>query len=139
MLFPPLNGFPVDEVGFGDAELGVAAVEFALDFRIGGHRGEVGFPSVAAAGYDEPWAIPETFQQAELGDGTSWVASWQSLRARRFHARVRAFSLMKRLRERKAAGLSKIRTARRAASCEANHGRCSLRSSVPTQAGMGKP
>jgi hypothetical protein len=38
------------------------------------------------------------------------------------HARVSAFSLMNRLRERKAAGLSNNKTVRSAASGEANHG-----------------
>lgn len=39
-----------------------------------------------------------------------------------FHARVSAFSLMKRLRERNAAGLSKSKTVRNAASGDANQG-----------------
>ena len=47
----------------------MAAIEFKLDFRIGCHRGEVGFSSVTATGYGAPGAMHETFQPAELSVG----------------------------------------------------------------------
>jgi hypothetical protein len=53
-------------VGFGGAELRVDAAEFSLHFRVGGHRGEVGFPCVVAAGQAHADVMHEAFQQAQL-------------------------------------------------------------------------
>ena len=52
------------------------------------------------------------------------------------HARVKAFWLIKRLRERNATGLSKSKVVRNAASDEANHGRCNLRASAAAHSGV---
>ena len=53
-------------VSFGGAELGIDAVEFALHFRVGSHRAEVGFPRVATAGYSDTGVMDEAFQKDEL-------------------------------------------------------------------------
>ena len=60
---------PLQSVGFGDAELRIDATEFALHFRVGGHRGKVRLPSVTIAGHGHAGAMHETFQKGELSFG----------------------------------------------------------------------
>jgi hypothetical protein len=55
-----------------------------------------------------------------------------------FHARLKAFSLTNKFRERNGAGLSHNNTALRDARVEANHGRCSDLEGAKAHAGGGK-
>ena len=58
---------------------------------------------------------------------------------REIHARLNALALTKRLRDRKAAGLSSSSTARSPAHGRANQGRRSFRDSAQAQAGTARP
>ena len=69
LLFAGWPSLPLQTVGFSGGKFAIGEFEFALHFPVGGHRREVGLPSVAVAGHGHAGAVDETFQKGELSFG----------------------------------------------------------------------